>query len=259
MNRQAITVHMVVKNEDQFIWFALMSVLSFVDKILIYDTGSTDKTVEIIKSIKSPKIIFEEKGKVSLTELVKLRNEQIQKTKTEFFMILDGDEIWPKANIKKSLFDLKNLPAGKIAIYCRTRNVVGDIYHYLSENTGNYKFQGRKGHYNMRFFRNISGISVSGIYPFEEYIYRGRLLNDWDEKLYFFDTWYLHVTHLRRSSNSQKISGFRARKIEMGILSKKEEIPEVFLNNLPAKRSLIYEIMASVLTPLKEIKRILQK
>lgn len=251
----SVTVHSLVANEDQFIWFALMSVLPFVDKILIYDTGSTDKTVEIIKSIKSPKIIFEEKGKVSPSELVKLRNEQIQRTKTNFFMILDGDEIWPKDNIKKFLSDLKNLPAEKIAIYCRTRNAVGDIYHYLPESAGNYKFQEKKGHFTMRAFRNISGLAVEGIYPLETYKINGKSLNDWDEKLYFSDTWYLHATHLRRSSSSQKISGFRARKIETGILFKKEEIPEVFLNNLPAKRSLVYEIIAGVLTPLKEIKR----
>jgi glycosyltransferase involved in cell wall biosynthesis len=55
-----ITVHMVVKNEDQWIWYSIQSVLQYVDKILITDTGSTDHTVEIIKSIKSPKLIKSE-------------------------------------------------------------------------------------------------------------------------------------------------------------------------------------------------------
>lgn len=251
----SVTVHSLVANEDQFIWFALTSVLPFADKILIYDTGSTDKTVGIIKSIKSPKIIFEEKGKVSPMELVKLRNKQIQKTKTDFFMILDGDEIWPKTNLEKFLTDLKNMPKAKIAVYCRTRNAVGDIYHYLPESAGNYKFQNNKGHFAMRAFRNVSGLTVEGIYPLETYKLDGRPLNDWDEKLYFSDIWYLHATHLRRSSSSQKISGFRTRKIERGTLFKKEEIPEVFLKNLPPKRPLFYELAAKIITPAREIKR----
>lgn len=251
----SVTVHSLVANEDQFIWFSLMSVLPFIDKILIYDTGSTDKTVEIIKSIKSEKIVFEEKGKVSPTELVKLRNEQIQKTKTDFFMILDGDEIWPKVNLEKFLTGLKNMPKEKIGVYCRTRNTIGDIYHYLPESAGNYRFQNNKGHLTMRAFRNVSGLTVDGIYPLETYKYQDRSLNDWDERLFFIDTWYLHTTHLRRSSNSQKVSGFRTRKIETGIAFKKEEIPEVFLENLPPKRPFFYELAARIITPLKEIKR----
>ena len=46
-----IWVNTIVHNEENFIWFAVMSVIDYVDKVLIYDTGSTDKTVEIIKEI----------------------------------------------------------------------------------------------------------------------------------------------------------------------------------------------------------------
>ena len=38
-----LTVHMVVKNEDRFIWYALNSVLPYVDKVIIFYTGSTQK------------------------------------------------------------------------------------------------------------------------------------------------------------------------------------------------------------------------
>ena len=40
-----ITVHCVVKNEERWIWFAINSILDIAEKILVYDTGSTDKTV----------------------------------------------------------------------------------------------------------------------------------------------------------------------------------------------------------------------
>ena len=50
-----IWAHTLVKNEERFIWFSVMSVIVNVDKVLIWDTGSTDDTVKIIQKIKSHK------------------------------------------------------------------------------------------------------------------------------------------------------------------------------------------------------------
>jgi len=253
-----ITGHTVVKNEDQFVEYAILSVLPYLDKLLIYDTGSKDNTVEIIRNIRSEKIYFEEKGPVTPEELVNLREEQIAKTKTEFFMLVDGDEIWPRSNIQKFLTDLKNMPKEKVAVYCLTRNAVGDIYHYLPESAGSYRFQGKRGYFSMRGFRNVKGLTVSGIYPLETYKYQGRSLNDWGEKLNFCDTWYLHLTHLCRSSSPQRVAGFRLQKLEKGLIMKGDEIPEVFQNNLPPRRSPLYELGASIITPLKCLRRSLR-
>ena len=51
-----LTVHCVVKNEEKWIWFAIESIRDIAKEIIIYDTGSTDNTVEIIKTIKDKKI-----------------------------------------------------------------------------------------------------------------------------------------------------------------------------------------------------------
>ena len=251
----SVTVHSLVRNEDQFVKFALLSVLPFVDRVFIYDTGSTDKTADIINSIGSDKISFEQKGAVSPQKLVSLRREMIEKTKTDFFMLLDGDEIWPENNIKKFLSDMNGMPKEKIAVYCRTRNAVGDIYHYLPDSAGAYNFQGKTGHFAMRGFRNISELSITGVYPLETYKYDGKSLNSWDEKLFFSDTWYLHTTHLRRSSSLEKVAGLRMRKIETGIPFKDKELPEVFSETEFSKRSAFYENIARIVSPIKEIKR----
>jgi len=39
--KDAITAHMIVKNEEQWVWYALQSILPYVDKVIVYDTGST--------------------------------------------------------------------------------------------------------------------------------------------------------------------------------------------------------------------------
>src|SRR3990167_5692967 len=64
----SITVHCVVKNEEKWVWYALNSVIDIAQKVLIFDTGSTDKTVEIIKKIKNKKIISSIWKKRSIAE-----------------------------------------------------------------------------------------------------------------------------------------------------------------------------------------------
>jgi hypothetical protein len=38
--KMKIWAHVVCQNEENYIWFALMSVVSHVDKIIVRDTGS---------------------------------------------------------------------------------------------------------------------------------------------------------------------------------------------------------------------------
>ena len=32
-----ITGHMVIKNEDRWVWFAIMSVIEYLDRLIIFD------------------------------------------------------------------------------------------------------------------------------------------------------------------------------------------------------------------------------
>ena len=95
---KTLTAHMMLCNEERWCWYAIMSVINYVDHMIIYDTGSTDNTVKIIKEILQipqykDKVIFEEKGKVEREEFVRLRDEMVQRTKDDYFMIVDGDEV----------------------------------------------------------------------------------------------------------------------------------------------------------------------
>lgn len=194
-----ITTHTLVKNEERWIKPAILSVINLVETMLVWDTGSTDKTVAIIQSLNSPKIKFKQGGSVDREGLVKLRNEQIKDTKTDWILLLDGDEIWPKKNLEKLIRAMKEAKPETVAFVNRTRNCVGDVYHYLPENTGKYQIGKWRGNIIIRAIRNLPGLKVVGRYPWEAYTLNHRPLQDQPENLEFVDTWYLHLTHLKRT------------------------------------------------------------
>ncbi len=194
-----ITTHTIVKNEQSWIKTALLFVIDQVDQMLVWDTGSTDNTVSIIKSINSPKIVFSQKGPSNRQQLVNLRNLQIKATQTPWFLILDGDEIWPKENLIQLIKAMGKADPNTIALVNKTKNCVGDLHHFVSEAKGRYHIGPWQGHLNIRAIKNLPGLVVSGQYPNEAYIYQGKKLQDQPENLEFVDTWYLHTTHLKRT------------------------------------------------------------
>src|SRR3990172_3928684 len=104
MTKQTIWANTIVHNEENFIWFAIMSVVNYVDKILVWDTGSTDKTVEIIKEVikeKGNKIEFKEVGAVNANEFTKMRQKMLDESHCDWILVLDGDEIWWGSSMKK--------------------------------------------------------------------------------------------------------------------------------------------------------------
>lgn len=87
-----------VKDEEDRIQDMFDSILSFVNEIVIVDTGSTDSTIDIIKSTKE---CFEKTGRkfndsylqlYEILDFAGMRNSLIDKAKEEWILMLDGDE-----------------------------------------------------------------------------------------------------------------------------------------------------------------------
>jgi glycosyltransferase involved in cell wall biosynthesis len=196
----ALTVHTLVKNEAIWIKPALAAVLPYVDRLLVWDTGSTDSTVKQIQSFKSAKIYFKQCGPVDRAGLARLRQTQLEATKTSWFLLVDGDEIWPAANLRKLIQAAKKARPETLALVNRTKNCVGDLNHYLPESKGRYQIGPWSGHLNIRMIKNRPGWKVVGEYPNEAYVIHGKKIQDQPERLELVDTWYYHTTHLKRSS-----------------------------------------------------------
>jgi glycosyltransferase involved in cell wall biosynthesis len=233
-----ITIHTIIKNEDRWIWYALKSVIDLAQKILIYDTGSTDKTLEVIETINSPKIILESHPASTRQDLVKLRQHQLDRTTTPWFMLLDGDEIWPRPNLLQLLTAATKNKPETLAFFTRTRNCVGDIYHYLPKSAGRYQIKGVTGHLNIRLIRKVPGLKIVGEYPLEAYTLEDTPIQNLESRIQFVDTWYLHATHLPHSTSILSTAHVidRLGKLKFwrpGLKMSQTELPEVFWAKRP--------------------------
>jgi glycosyltransferase involved in cell wall biosynthesis len=78
---------MIVKNEEQFIERVIRNIQSITDEIIITDTGSTDRTLDIIKKFKLKLFHYRWKG-----DEAGARNFVISKCKTDWVLFIDADE-----------------------------------------------------------------------------------------------------------------------------------------------------------------------
>ncbi|MDO8638495.1 MAG: glycosyltransferase family 2 protein [Candidatus Daviesbacteria bacterium] len=275
--KKTIWAHTLVRNEENFIWFAINSVIDYVDKILIYDLGSTDQTVEIIRTIKSPKIVLKELPiNKDMIELGQRRQQMLDESKGDWIILLDGDEIWPDESIKKLISTIEQNP-NKDCIIVPTLMLLGDIFHYQEAAAGEYQIAGRRGHFNVRAINaKIPGLHIEtsknnqGLFREGYFDKEGKLIYErGEEELIFLDAPYLHASHLKRSSKDGEIleRGMRLFKYELGVPFPKDfKFPSIFFKKYPSivenplkKISLKYQISALIQTPLKKIKRRLKR
>lgn len=270
-----ITAHTIVKNEERFIWYSIMSVIDFVDEYLVWDTGSSDKTYEILKELcADPRT----NGKIKLTKFdhgtyfdeKKVRQEMLDVTKSDWFIVVDGDEIWWRDSIK-NLTKIINQKGDELeSIVVPTINVVGDMYHYQPEEAGHYRLAGKVGHLALRAInKKIPGLHSAkghGLWGWVDGT--GKMVQDRDaKKIVFVDAPYIHTTHLQRSSSliMDRDVFKRAFKLkhELGIPFPKDFFyPESFFMDMPNYLKSVWKPMSFGFwfrslfeTPLRTIKR----
>ena len=263
-----ICAHTLVKNEERFIWYSVVSVIKYVDRVLLWDTGSTDKTLEIIREIKEvfpEKVEIKELGNICPEKFTEFRQKMLEATDADWVLVLDGDEVWWEDSIKKVVSEINK---NKIdAIVSPFINPVGDIFHYQGESVGRYKIDGRVGNITIRAFsKAIKGLRVSEPYGSEGYFdLTDKPIQESDTvKRKFVDAPFLHLTHLTRSSKDFDTMGRKGKvKHEIGNSFPLDfYYPEVFFRASPEiveppwqRMNRGFKFRAFFETPLRKIKR----
>lgn len=92
----SLSLCIIVKDEEDFLEYCLNSVKDYVDEIIIVDTGSTDKTIDIAKKF-TDKVYKHEWP----NDFSKARNISLRYATKEWILVLDADEIISDEDLKK--------------------------------------------------------------------------------------------------------------------------------------------------------------
>ena len=126
-----ISVNIFGKNNEDCIEKALKSVVPFANEIVYLDTGSTDKTVEIVKKY-TDKIFLKQ---VSPIDYAHCRNFLISQSTMEWILAIDTDEVVTDelaTKIKGFLFFLKYIYRPINFIYFKLAELIYDEQHFIT-------------------------------------------------------------------------------------------------------------------------------
>jgi len=269
----SIWAHTLVKNEEKYLWYAVSSVIDYVDKLLLWDTGSTDGSSMIAKRLKEKfpeRIDFKQVTLRGAEEFPKVRRAMLEATDADWFIVVDGDEVWWEDSIKKVVRLISTRGSNIESIVVPMIYPVGDIFHRQEEAAGKYQIAGRKGHLNLRAVnRKIPGLSSSnphGTWGWTDK--EGKMIQDRDpRKIVFVDAPYLHFSLLpragERSEDEKVIKRAQKLKHELGTTFPKDYYyPEVFFRPRPdfvpspwKRMDTKFLVRSAIETPPRKIKR----
>ncbi len=143
--KNGISVCMIVKNEELNLSSCISSFIDFVDEVIVVDTGSTDKTVEIANKFNCVVIQSEWYNDFSYSRNIALSNANY-----EFILSIDADEkIENPENLAKTINNAKTDTGGWL---------IDVISQTARKDGGHDKFIAKL----LRLFRNHPQIKFSG-------------------------------------------------------------------------------------------------
>ena len=141
-----LSVCMIVKNEERFLAQCLRSAVDVADEIVVVDTGSSDRTIEIAKSFGA--VVVEREWR---DDFAWARNQALELASYRWILCLDADEeLMPQS--RAPLQALKSVPAHRTAVWVRIYNRSDD-----------YVGTGDMSHALVRIFPNDAEIRYRGL------------------------------------------------------------------------------------------------
>jgi len=213
----------IVKNGEEYIRAALLSVKDYVKEMLVCDTGSTDNTIEIINELitKGLNIKLLHRGPFSGTweskipGLTEVRNELTELCSTDFILIVDDDEIFPKEIFEELKEVLKNKTIMAVAM---------PFYQFVDRNT----ILKESLYPCMKRVINVKQVRFQGTFPRESTHVIGE--NKWLSN--FTDSRVITIKSRFYHYNLAKKNAFRPRQTHYDTIKFEGKQLEEFINDL---------------------------
>jgi O-antigen biosynthesis protein len=120
--KTTLSLCMIVKNEEEHIAKCLRSVRQVVDEMIVVDTGSTDKTMDIARVFGAKVFEFPWIGDFS-----EARNYSLSKAEGGWILILDADEVLSPLDYQEMREIVKRHSSSPVAYTIVTRNYVNSV------------------------------------------------------------------------------------------------------------------------------------
>ena len=155
-----ISLCMIVKDEEEVIGRCLESVSGLVDEIIIVDTGSSDRTKEIVKNYTDRVVDFQ-----WIDDFAAARNFSFQQATQDYILWLDADDIFTLEDQEKLALLKQSLPSSTDAVsmnyhlgFDEEGNVTALLRRYrLVKRENNFRWIGA-----VHEFLSVSGNLVDG-------------------------------------------------------------------------------------------------
>lgn len=171
ISNNTLSVCIISKNEEKNIERCLKSIKNIADEIIVVDTGSTDKTVNIAKELGAKVVNFKWTDNFS-----DARNKSIDNATKDWILFLDCDE---ELDISESIKIRELISKGeeKEGYYLRLINVSkgiiknDSIVMRLFKNNSKYRFKGKIHERILKSIKDENGVDCIGQTQIQIYHY----------------------------------------------------------------------------------------
>lgn len=233
IDKKIVTPALMVKNEEIWLYSVLHDVCEMFERVIVLDTGSTDRTKTIANIFDNVELLTEDFGGDAF-QIGNGRNLLRRKVQTHWMFLIDGDEIWTHPQLEKLL---NSTIPDDIEVCMAGSHNIQDVDGRLFKRTHDVANK------DILMSPNIQWTRMD--YPFESYGLGDNLSM---ERVHYFPAHEVFCWHMRHTRRSFDDNGAFFRKEKYNYFKYDgpfEQLPRGWLTNVSIENPYFREVVSA--------------